>query len=265
MRKSYVTIKDEDKEQITKQAFDLFEITLPDDFFGMGNLVLEKSTVPIIGDTYCGTDVEKGKHAKYLCFEVFLTKLELLDLYVASFDAMLLLPLAISNTSTVSDDNISVFLEVISDTADVIRPTKDVFNQEIRGCEGLVYEDGIIETLFHMQTTSDIGYDFDISYDEAEERNCREIATVRALHAFPNAVPPPDETDYESELGKYIADPLETSDHLFEFAIDTLRPNETKWLGPAILVYPKQDTISISFSIKSSRSKGDFRGVLESK
>jgi len=47
-----------------------------------------------------------------------------------------------------------------------------------------------------------------------------------------------------------------------EYAINNLRPKETKWLGASILVKPLSSTVKLSYLIKSSNSNGELDGEI---
>ena len=70
--------------------------------------------------------------------------------------------------------------------------------------------------------------------------------------------------DYAREIGKYIAKKKERAvEVLYEFEITGLRPQETKWLGPLILVKPTEDgKMAITYTIKSAHSPGIVDGRL---
>lgn len=68
--------------------------------------------------------------------------------------------------------------------------------------------------------------------------------------------------DYEREICKYIASPINDELDAYEFTIESLRPNETKWIGPLIALRPNVSQISLTYSIRSVHSDGKITGSL---
>ena len=71
-----------------------------------------------------------------------------------------------------------------------------------------------------------------------------------------------DVEDYEREICKYIASPINDQLAAYEFTIASLRPNETKWIGPLIALRPNVSQISLTYSIRSVHSDGKITGSL---
>lgn len=245
-----VTIKEKDKKDTIHQIKELFGIELDDEFFCMGNLKSTNQLNSMQKTEYLGTHQEQEKHEKFAMLAYNLSQLKLLDMYIQTFEGMLLIPIAISNCSTVMDNDITVSVTVDAKSANIVLPIDTLFNQEIKGLEGIVYDLGIIKSIFLMPESKEIQYDSDISYDIAE--NLRRVQN-----------PQFDSSDYGFELKKYIAMPRENAESEFEFTIDSLRPKENKWLGSAILLSPIDDIIKISYKIKSNSSNGELSGDLE--
>ena len=128
------------------------------------------------------------------------------------------------------------------------------------GLEGFVYELGLIKDLLLLPDER-IQYDTDISYSIEDQiienqRNVQRVFSGRESDATAE--------DYAREIGKYIAKKKERAvEVLYEFEITGLRPQETKWLGPLILVKPTEDgKMAITYTIKSAHSPGIVDGRL---
>lgn len=255
-----VKVKQSDEQDIIKQVKDLLDLNLPEDFFCMGSLYVKVSFIVGQSNEFSGTEEEKIKYDKFEELGYKLSYAQMLDRYVETFSGMYLLPMAICNSSAQVDKDISIMIKIDEETADVVLPTANLFNQEIKGLEGLVYEDGIIKNLLLMSETSDIKYDSDISYDNSDM-----ISQMRKtpMLGIGNSSPRFDSKDYEREIKKYIASPMEGSKSDIEFYIKDLRPKEKKWLGAAILVRPRKDKVIFSYEIKSKYSDGELCGTLE--
>lgn len=110
-----------------------------------------------------------------------------------------------------------------------------------------------------MRETADIQYDDDLSYSPEDL-----MAGNGLITGFPgiNGEPVYNEEDYERELQKYLATPMEGSKNEFEFYIESMHAKETKWLGRSILLKPKKSRIELLYTIKSYKSDGEVSGIL---
>jgi hypothetical protein len=255
-----VKIKEEDIKYVTQNVKSWLGIDLYDDFFCLGNLQIITAISAIQSSELLGTVDEKKKYSSFQELEYNLTRISMLDMYVETFKGMYLFPLAIQNTSSISDKDISIAISIDSKVADVILPSAKLINQDLEGVEGLIYDEGIIKNLLIMPETKDIQYENDISYDISD--NLRQLQN-RPIMGLGNSYPKYDSSDYEREIKKYIATPINGSEYEFDFHIKGLRPKEKSWLGAAILLRPKTDRFSLSYSIISQMSDGSLSGRLE--
>lgn len=174
------------------------------------------------------------------------------------------IPLFIVNSSSEVDEDITVSIRI--EQGIPVEPSKALFHPEYRsandntGLEGFVYELGLIKDLLLLPDDR-IQYDTDISYSIEDQiienqRNVQRVFSGRESDATAE--------DYVREIGKFIAKKKERAiDALYEFEISGLRPQETKWLGPLILVQPTEDgKITIAYTIKSAHSPGIVDGRL---
>lgn len=257
-----VNISDSDKcdiIQFTKEKLG-YEIENEEDFFCVGNLKKKNSFNPF-GATYdlIGTDDEISKYNAICELSYMITELEVWGHYLDTFEGMVFLPLAVINNSSVADEDITVSIEIDREKAEIILPTRDLFNTEIDGLQGKIYEMDIMKKYLMMAQTSDIQYDADISYSVEdvilEQKRLGSSAGINGTPMF-------DEEDYERELSKYIATPMEGAISEYVFKIKTLHALEKKWLGGAILLKPIADSFEITYSVKSHSSDGKLSGVL---
>lgn len=66
-----------------------------------------------------------------------------------------------------------------------------------------------------------------------------------------------------AEISKYIAEPQGLEKNEYEFYIKALRPKETCWLGPMIMLKRSDGDICIRYSIKSNKSDGNLSGEIK--
>ena len=232
----------------------------PDTFFETGSLTAKKDPASFFETEYSGSDEEKNKYNKIRDLESLLLDLFLWEEFSNSFNDLVFLPLAIENTSSISDEDIDVFLTVASEDAVIIGSSVFPLSSQIEGLEGELVEEDVIKTLLMMPESAGIQYDKDISY--CLEETQAEIRS-RFSGAGINGNPRYDVDDYLRELSKYIICPSEEAPSEVSFHIDSLRAKERKWLGPSLLLRPLSEKIHISFSVRSKRSDGAISGVLE--
>lgn len=257
-----VFIKDEDKETIVELCQKYLGEDLCDDsdFFYIGNLkVKHEFSIPPTCE-YEGTEEEKDKYDKISTLKYRLHQLSMLDRYVTTFDGLLYIPLAIENTSSVYDEEIDIYVNIESEKAMVIIPSKELINPDMKGLEEIIVEKAVIKELLQMFESSEITYDEDITYslDDAQAKIKAQFSAAGI-----NGNPRYDEDDYEREISKYIAAPIENSASEFAFSIKFLRAKERKWLGPALLIKPLSECFDISYSIKSKHSDGTLSGIIK--
>lgn len=231
---------------------------LTDAFFDVGAL---RKVYPdyLGGIKLIGTESEKEKYN--LLVNLFNT-LELIDVrnkYVRTFSDCALLPLAIQNCSTVADHDIRVVLHI--DTGEQIAPSKKLICEELKGSEDLLYnridneEPSIIEELLSLQE------DGTIHFDECYEANPDyHIPIVTPPILGNNSRLGSDSYEYENEIRNMIAFPKRGK--YYEFNINSLRPNEIKWLGPLLILKPVNNEIKIRYEITSQKSSGSISNVL---
>ena len=259
-----VHIKDEDRNTIIDLCknylgIDIYEDT---DFFNIGNL--ERKYDLMSSYSYDGTKDEENKYDSIMMLEYNLHRVRMLDWYATTFDGLFFIPLAIENASKVYDEDVDVHVKINKGVVEVIIPSKELINPDMRGLEGLIYEEDVIKELLMMPESSDISYDTDISYTLADSL-AESQASVRAQFsgAGINGNPRYNSDDYGREITKYIAMPKAKSNDIeFEFSIGSLRAKEKKWLGPALLINPLTDSFHIEYSIKSKHSDGDLSGIV---
>lgn len=249
-----VIITEKEKESIISFSMEYPEIKLMDDFFELGNLKKKVSFhIGGSGTTYEGTEEEKLKYEKINELDYRIAQMQMMEMYSRTFDDYFLFPLAIRNVSTIADDEISI--SVIISGANTATPSREIINPDLQGIEGLIYEDGIIKEFLLMNENSKIKYETNISYSISDSIDSFKLYGVNGAHF--------DAKDYERELSKYIAEPQGLEKNEYEFYIKALRPKETCWLGPMIMLKRSDGDICIRYSIKSNKSDGNLSGEIK--
>ena len=251
--------KEENKEFYKYIVSKYLNIQLPNDFFEMGSLKIQISTIS--GKTeYFGNEEEKTKLKKMNELQWQLYLLHMLNSYWKTYKKMLILPLAIDNISSISDSEITIFIKVEQNSAEIINPDRNILAEELKGMEGFIYEDAFLKDILMMPSNNDISYDVDISYNINDH-----FASMKHLRFSPfnKSYPKYDASDYEREIKKYFATSMENSNDTYEFNIRGLRAHEKLWLGSAILIRPLKDEVVLSYIVKSKNSDGLINGTLK--
>lgn len=261
-QKKAVSLRKEEVVDIREHALTLLSIELNDSFFDLGNLMVSS----VFGSVqHSGTEEEIQKYHDLHSLSFLFHKLDLMDIFIGTFDSIVLLPLAIQNVSTVADEDISVIIQLNPQETEIVVPSRELFDPEHRsegdtiGLEGFVYDENLPCIALLMQESAGIKYDSDISYDitDIQVENRRRIMQTLGGNDLRS-----DVEDYEREICKYIASPINDQLAAYEFTIASLRPNETKWIGPLIALRPNVSQISLTYSIRSVHSDGKITGSL---
>lgn len=181
------------------------------------------------------------------------------SLFVDTFSGMIYIPLAIQNISGTDDQNIRVVVRVFN--GEIVNPNKELICDGLSDVRGHICRDedengeiGVIDELFALSEDGTI---------HIEESVCDSSSFIIEPPVFANGMlqyPGKDEQDYENELQEYIASPVVLE--YYEFNVDSLRPNECKWLSQGLLVKPNKG-FKIRYQIHSAYSSGDLSGELK--
>lgn len=248
-----------DRSCIEEQIKRYFDFDLVEDFFDLGGLQEGSSILPYSSPTLEGTDQEKEKYSLLIDLEGKLADIGIRNMFLQTFDGIFIIPLAIKNISTKSDERITVNVKVIQ--GHPINPTKDLFNQEFIGLEGCVYDRHLVKELLQLPENGEITYDKSYSKEPIEpyipKNNLQMIDPFGyASESDSNA------DDYEQDLQDYVQEFSTGTHEEYCFSIGALRPNETVWLDKVMLIQPSEGQITFEYSIKSNNSTGKISNKL---
>ena len=255
-----VIVKSDEQETVISLLEEYLKTKITVDFFCLGNLKRKNSIIPGEGSEEIGTEDEKRKYQMIEELQYLLIKTKLLDKYISTFNDFCIFPLAARNISSVADESIDVYIQIESKTADIIMPGENLIADDLVGVEGLMCEDDLIKKFFMMPENSDIQYDEDISYsiDDIAANARRDLS----VWPYAQSMPQYDKKDYARELSKYIEKPMEGTSNEYVFYLKGLRPGETSWIGPSIVLKPRSNEVIIKYHIHSKKSDGNLSGTL---
>ena len=255
-----VVIKEEEQTETIEYIKNYFAIEVGAEFFNFGGLKRKISMVPGFGSDYDGTDDETKKYDDYIEFRTTIGRIQMLEAYRKTFDGLILIPLVAKNESSVSDSDIYISIQIDDSTAEVVYPTAELICDELKGIEGHVYKDGLVELILGQNNTVDIKSTIDDRFWSIEDQQSDMNAMFRGGI---NGQPSYSTEDYVRELSRYIASPEDGSPTVFSFHIPSLHAQEAKWLPHTIILRPLKETIQMKYFVKSSSSDGNLEGTLE--
>lgn len=236
--------------------------TTEDDFFDLGNLQVKASLVNKHTE-YTGSDNEKRKLELIKKLDSNLVELDLLNMYVETFDNIIIIPLAIHNASNELDKNVTVNVRIRDNITETVFPGKNLFNSEYQaeddktGFEGCIYDRGYIEDLLKMDEDGYICYDSGIFYRKFDpSRIKRSIFTGTGFETSKS-----DAMDYESEIQTYVKMPIDKSQ--YQCTVKSIRPNEIMWLGQVLMLKATEEKVVLQYTIISENTNGDLTGEIE--
>ena len=199
----------------------------------------------------------------YLAQQVNLVELDLLNMYVETFDNIIIIPLAIHNASNELDKNVTVNVRIRDNITETVFPGKNLFNSEYQaeddktGFEGCIYDRGYIEGLLKMDEDGYICYDSGIFYRKFDPSRIKR--SIFAGTGFETSKS--DAMDYESEIQTYVKMPIDKSQ--YQCTVKSIRPNEIMWLGQVLMLKATEEKVVLQYTIISENTNGDLTGEIE--
>lgn len=248
-----------DVEEIKRLAKLYLNVELHDDFFYIGNL---KKASPsfFCKDVFLGTDQEKEKNRLLSVFIIALNLIDIRNKYKKTFDGCILIPLAIHNDSVVHDKDIRVVIHLVS--GEPVNVDGSFICKELEGKQGIICqhnddEPSIMEDLLCLSEDGTIHFDdCDVDLQENMPSLLSSFSFYGSDRSFEK-----DQIDYSDSLNDLVSSP-EGKDY-YEFYINDLRPNESKWLGRPLLLKPAFGEVKIRYEIISSKTTGTISDELE--
>ena len=243
--------------RLSKEYLDELSSIFDQAFFNVGNI-----KVPIVSPTrdIFGRKMSISKHGSVeeldkeqniqnlLCV---LNEMERLSIFLKTFDNIVLLPLAIENTSVEFDRNIEVIICFNVDEAESLWPNKEMIIPDLADCRVEIYQSDYIRRLLRMEENGDIKYEGDMWYDNSKPFYWSGISSMFADY---------DDSDYENAIAVFIAEPITNNE--YSFSLKSLKAGEKKWIGAMIALKTCESPITLKYQIKSNNIDGNNEGTL---
>lgn len=226
-----------------------------DSFFYVGNLTESTLFTSFTGNAdYIGDDVEKCKN---LMIHELIQKIQVIvviDYLCEILNNVHLLYLCITNTGDTADKNITLSLRIPNKKIRVFSLTNEVMDDKREILDVMaetLIEEKIIEKALNIEATAEIA-----------------IEPEKYSAPLPFVMPDPfgwrKRYDYDaliSEWEKYQSEPDANGIVTYDFS--ALRPGETKWLFPSLIIVPTTESFSIEYTILSESLGGKKSGTVE--
>lgn len=244
-------LKDAEKDRIIEKAKCLLDIDIHSEFFDVGNLTLKYN----LWDRNCdiiGENIEKEKYELINKLSFEFTKYEVAQLFSETFSAYILLPLTIINSNSVMDKNITVKIFIDNDSAITFNTNEYPNNDYSHAFADYICSKKLIDIFFDLPISSHISKEDEIFFEPISFPN-----PLSGDYKFTSE-------DFYISLAKNIANAtiIQEKQKVYEFTIDSLRPNEIKWLSRIIILKPLKKDIQISYQVLSNQSDGTLSGTL---
>ena len=253
---------DDEKTFIKKSVQKYLSETIGDDFFDLGNLQVKVSLINKHTE-YIGSDDEKRKLDLIEKLNSNLLELDLLNIYVETFDDIIIIPLAIHNSSNELDKNVTVNIRIKDNITESVFPGKNLFNPKYQsedgkiGLEGFVYDRGYIESLLKMDEDGYICYDSEVFYRKSDPSRIKTPIFTGTGFETPGS----DAMDYEAEIQTYVKMPIDKKQ--YQCTVKSIRPNEIMWLGQVMMLKATDEKVVLQYTIISENTNGDLTGEIE--
>ena len=218
---------------------------------------VQTCALPIYYDIYnqtyefSGKDIEKEKHDLLSELSYEFAKYDLAQFFIESFSEYILVPVAITNNSTIMDNDITIKIRIDNYSAIILNPDEYPKSDCSQALAEFICSNKLIEIFFSLPTDSTVG-----------KENVMLIEPVR-FSGWDNYKYTSE--DFYRSLVNNIATAKFSHDNqsIYEFKIKLLRPNETKWLNKIIVVIPLKAELQISYQILSNQSDGTLSGIVK--
>ncbi len=251
-----VKVDSDEQREVTEYTNRLLNENLSEAAFCFGNLKYPETPLQAYV-FYKGSDEEKQKFEDYTTLKRVLSEIHFLDIFKRPFEGVVMLPLAIRNISKRLDTNINLTITAEGDDFEIIAPSQKLIDSELGKNSGFICEFGYIRELFEPKETLEIKHDSVASSDEDITAYYNDYPHTNHWDSYSSY----DDSDFEESLSDCIASP--NYGNVFEFKINALQANETKWLPRVILLKIKSGKVTLRYSIKSDNTDGTVSGVIE--
>lgn len=237
----------ENEKEITVDSIKKYwDVDVLANFFYVGNLTESTLFLPFTGQTdFNGTDTEKLKDTLLHDLKWKILILEYIDYVVDILKNVHLLPLCITNASNISDKNITVSFSTHNEGFRLFSLTSEITGESrelLNVLADTLIEEKIIENTLSIKPSANI---------DLEPKEW----TTPAPFFMPNLIGGRRRYDFDdlvSEWETYQAE--EGADGIISYEISSLRPGETKWLSPYMIIIPTAETFSLEYIILSESS-----------
>lgn len=242
---------DKDERELLTLAARKLELSLPEDFFDLGNL--ERTTMPAFaynGPSLKGTDEEKEKYR--LIKKLHVTISEMLDWAPVekAFSGKKCCKLAVQNCGKAIDEDVEITLTLPQDALVTLDEFPKFSNKEM----GYLLNDCEMSTLFGIDSTAEY-----LGYASSRQKNTAHYRTVP--YGLPGYVPNYSD-DFLAELRSIFRYSIYPNDDKFviKLNVDYIKHNTT--VAFPSIIFVKDMPNEVEYTITSKNNPDVVRGKL---
>lgn len=247
-------LSEEEKGSTADSIKKYWDVAVLTDFFFVGNLTESTLFASITGRTDCnGTSTEKHKNTLIHKLKRKIMILEYINYAIDILNNVHLLPLCITNASGIPERNITISFSTHNEGFRLFFLTSEITGESRDLLDALadtLIEEKIIKNVLSIKSTTNIDLE-------------PEKWTPPAPFIMPNPFGHRSRYDFDdlvSEWETYQAE--ESTDGIISYEISSLRPGETKWLSPYMIIVPTTGTFSLEYTILAESSGGKKSGAI---
>ncbi|MDE7432615.1 MAG: hypothetical protein K2N34_11980, partial [Lachnospiraceae bacterium] len=248
-------LSEKEKISIMNGIKQYWDITIAPDFFYVGNLSKSTFTNPLTSQSdYNGTDNERQKNSLIHEFNEKIRILKTIDYFTKILDNVHLIPLCVTNSGDTPDKNISITISIHNHGFHLFSMCSEIVGENRKILDVLadiLIDKNIVETTLKIMPTANIGMEPEISTSSVPFIMPNPFGG-RKRYVF-------DDLVFEWEL--YQAE--ENIEGIITYEFSSLRPGETKWLSPYIIIIPEAETFSLEYTILSESSNNKQSGIID--
>lgn len=247
-------LSEEEKENTAVSIKKYWDVAVTTDFFIVGNLIESTLFASITGRTdYNGTNIEKHKNTLINELKWKIMLLEYINYAIDILKNVHLLPLCITNASGIPEKNITISFSTHNEGFRLFFLTSEITSESRELLDALadtLIEEKFIENVLSIKSTANIDLEL-------------EKWTPPAPFIMANPFGHRSRYDFDDLVSEWeIYQAEESTDGIISYEISSLRPGETKWLSPYMMIVPTAETFSLEYTILADSSGGKKSGAI---
>ena len=247
-------LSDKEKDATAASIKKYWDITISSDFFYVGNLTESSLLFSITSKIdYSGTEKEKLKNSLIHDLKWKILILDYIDYVSKILNNVHIIPLCITNIGDIPDKNISISVTTHNSGFHLFSMDSEIIGENRELLDVLadtLIDEKIIETILCIKPTENISLE-------------PEKWTPPPPFIMPNPFGRRSRYDFDDLINEWeLYQAEESTSGIISYEFSSLRPGETKWLAPYMIIVPQNSTFSLEYTILSDSSGSKKSGIL---